>query len=161
MYAVCLRQPRHVSMRPRKMVHPPVQVKKPECIVQAHFKEGLSVYKCKCESDYRCPLDRWIKLFSPKWKTRIICLFSRRPGTIRYCEFKRQLPGITDAVLSAALQDLVNDGLLIRTQYDEIPPRVDYSLSPGGKSLVPHLHALCQWSRENIQDENDFPIGKC
>ena len=56
--------------------------------------------------------------------------------------------GITDMMLSQSLKDLCADGLLHRQQYQEIPPKVEYSLTPSGKTLLPALNALCEWERQ-------------
>ena len=65
---------------------------------------------------------------------------------LRYSEIRREMYNITDAVLVATLKDLTEDGIVDRKSYDEIPPKVEYSLTKKGKSVVPILQSICQWS---------------
>lgn len=65
---------------------------------------------------------------------------------LRYSEIRREMYNITDAVLAATLKDLTEDGIVDRKSYDEIPPKVEYSLTKKGKSVVPILQSICQWS---------------
>ncbi len=71
-------------------------------------------------------------------------------GTLRYGDLKEALPGVSDKVLSAALEDMTRDGLISRTAFAEIPPRVEYALTPQGESLLEALAPLRDWAeREN------------
>ena len=70
-----------------------------------------------------CPLEYGLDIFNGKWKTRIICLLGAS-GTLRYKEIRDNLDGLTDAVLAATLRDMVNDRIVDRRQYNEIPPRI-------------------------------------
>ena len=82
-----------------------------------------------------------------KWRLQV--LWSLRSGDgLRYVGIKNTIPGITDMMLSQSLKDLCADGLLHRQQYQEIPPKVEYSLTPSGKTLLPALNALCEWERQ-------------
>lgn len=103
------------------------------------------VYKTREEREIRCPLEYGMDTFGGKWKSRIICVLNHH-GTLRYSDIKKELVNLTDTMLSAALKELVDDGLVIREQYEEIPPRVEYHLSDKGYSVVPILHSICQWS---------------
>lgn len=80
-----------------------------------------------------------------KWKSRIICVLSANK-TLRYSEIRKEMYNITDAVLAATLKDLIEDGIIARKSYDEIPPKVEYSLTEKGKSVVPILQSICQWA---------------
>ena len=66
-----------------------------------------------------------------------------QPMKIRYSQIRKEMYNITDAVLSATLKDLMEDGIVDRKSYDEIPPRVEYSLTQKGKSVVPILQSIC------------------
>lgn len=92
-----------------------------------------------------CPLEYGLDIFSGKWKTRIICLLGAS-GTLRYKEIRENLDGLTDAVLAATLRDMVNDRIVDRRQYNEIPPRVEYSLSEKGASAHKILRSICCWA---------------
>ena len=69
--------------------------------------------------------------------------------TMRFNELKRKIGRITDKTLSRQLKDLEADGLIVRTEYPQIPPKVEYSLSERGKSLMTVLDQLCIWGEEN------------
>lgn len=105
----------------------------------------MSKYKKKLEEDIRCPLEYGLTIFGGKWKSRIICVLSTNEK-LRYSEIRKEMYNITDAVLAATLKDLIEDGIVNRKSYDEIPPRVEYSLTEKGKSVVPILQQICQWS---------------
>ena len=99
------------------------------------------MYKPKMEKDIRCSLEYGMDLFGGKWKSRIICMLGLN-GTMRYGELKRELESVTDTVLAATLKEMISDDLVKRTQYDEIPPRVEYSLTEVGMSIIPVLACL-------------------
>lgn len=98
----------------------------------------MAKYKKKLENDIRCPLEYGLAVFGGKWKSRIICVLSARQR-LRYSEIRREMYNITDAVLAATLKDLIEDGIVDRKSYDEIPPKVEYSLTSKGKSVIPIL----------------------
>ncbi len=120
--------------------------------MEAENAEVLEMYQKKLERDIRCPLEYGLELFGGKWKSRIICVLNKK-GTLRYSSIRNEMLNITDAVLAATLKALINDGLIARRQYDEIPPRVEYALTDMGKSVVPILQSICMWAgffqREN------------
>ena len=95
-------------------------------------------YKRKLEKDICCPLEYGMEVFGGKWNSRIICVLATL-GTLRYSELRKEMGNITDAVLASALKDLIANGIIERQSFDEIPPRVEYSLSERGKSEVPIL----------------------
>lgn len=70
-------------------------------------------------------------------------------GTVRFNEMKRYLKNITDKTLSSNLKELEADRLIVRKEYPQIPPKVEYSLSPRGESLMKVLDQLCIWGTEN------------
>ena len=102
------------------------------------------MYKPKTEKDIRCPLEYGMELFGGKWKPRIICMLGLN-GTMRYGELKRELAPITDTVLAATLKEMINDELVCRTQYEEIPPRVEYSLTEAGREMLPVFYEMAKW----------------
>jgi len=66
-------------------------------------------------------------------------------GVVRYSELKRYIRSISHKTLSMSLKELEKDRLIIRTEYPQIPPKVEYSLSKKGEFFIPILHSLCQW----------------
>ena len=118
------------------------------------------MYKKKLEEDIRCPLEYGLDVFGGKWKSRIICVLNAK-GTIRYSEIKHEMINITDAVLASTLKELIADGLAKRKQYDEIPPRVEYSLTKKGQSVVPILKSICVWSGFFYRESNENVMSQC
>lgn len=120
----------------------------------------MAKYKKKLEDDIRCPLEYGLTIFGGKWKSRIICVLSVN-ARLRYSEIRRELYNVTDAVLSTALKDLIEDGIVDRKSYDEIPPKVEYSLTEKGKSVVPILQSICQWSGIFYKEDAENEMVQC
>lgn len=85
-----------------------------------------------------------------KWKPRVLWVL-RGGESLRYREIKAGVPGITDMMLSQSLRELCADGLVERRQFQEIPPRVEYQLTPLGAGALPGLELLAQWISNNYQ----------
>jgi len=120
----------------------------------------MAKYKKKLEDDIRCPLEYGLTLFGGKWRSRIICvLFAHKK--LRYSEIRKEMYNITDAVLASTLKDLIEDGLIDRKSYDEIPPRVEYSLTEKGVSVVPILQSICKWSGIFYKEDNENEMVQC
>ena len=102
------------------------------------------MYTPKLEKDIRCPLEYSLDVFGGKWKSRIICTLAINT-TMRYSELRKELCNITDTMLANSLKELQDDGMVIRVQYNEIPPRVEYSLTDKGVSVIPLLFAINDW----------------
>ena len=117
-------------------------------------------YQPKLEKDPMCPVEHGLDIFGGKWKARIICVLSAKE-CMRYNEIKRELNNITDAVLAAMLKELVETDIVCRTQYNEIPPRVEYSLTKIGKSVLPILESICKWSREHSKEDLEKKLPTC
>jgi DNA-binding HxlR family transcriptional regulator len=94
-----------------------------------------------------CGLNATLRIISGKWKPLV--LFFLRDGSKRYGELKRLIPGVSDKVLIQQLKDLEADHVLTRNDYKEVPPRVDYTLTPLGSSLAEAIMPLCTWGTEN------------
>ena len=117
-------------------------------------------YRTREEREIRCPLEYGMDIFGGKWKPRIICILNHK-GTMRYSDIKKELVNLTDTVLSGALKELVDDDMVTRVQFDEIPPRVEYSLSEKGKSVVPILQSICEWSSIVHRVDEDHVLTQC
>ena len=118
------------------------------------------MYEHKTEKDIRCPLEYGLEVFGGKWKSRIICVLAAKE-VLRYSELRKQMVNITDAVLAATLKELIADEIIERKQYNEIPPKVEYTLTGKGKSSVPILQSICHWSGAYHKNENDNALPQC
>jgi DNA-binding HxlR family transcriptional regulator len=101
-----------------------------------------------------CPLTFALTLIGSKWRLPIIWALWQNK-TLRYNELKRSVDGITNMVLSSSLKEMENQGLVVRKQYMEIPPRVEYSLTKAGKDLIPSLESLAKWGKSMQTDNNN------
>lgn len=97
------------------------------------------------------PFEYTLSLIGGKWKLHILFWLWRK-NIMRYNELKKSLNGITHKMLSNQLKELESDGLIVRHEYPQVPPKVEYYLSEKGKSLMPALHELCKWGVEHIKD---------
>lgn len=93
--------------------------------------------------EYQCSMELTLDLIGGKWKALI--LWHLGENTLRFSELKKTLPKITQKMLTQQLRELEASGLVNRYIYTQIPPKVEYSLTPAGKSLLPILDTLCQW----------------
>ncbi|MBB4120899.1 winged helix-turn-helix transcriptional regulator [Martelella radicis] len=96
---------------------------------------------------FTCGLHAALALIGSKWKPLILNFLGQK--TCRYGELRRSVRDASDKVLIQHLKELEADGLILRTDFGEVPPRVEYSLTPFGASLVQTLEPLCAWGEEN------------
>lgn len=94
-----------------------------------------------------CPIRKTLEMLSGKWRTHIIYELCKK-GTCRFAELKRAIPKITNTMLTSALRDLENMGIVRREQFNEVPVRVEYSLTEKGKELLPVFFELSKWSEK-------------
>lgn len=111
--------------------------------------------KKECKKEFSgeinfCPITYALKLIGGKWRIPILWTLSQN-GTMRYNELKRNITGITNMMLTQSLKDLEATGLINRVQYMEIPPRVEYSLTDTGMSLLPALAELARWGTKQMK----------
>ena len=118
------------------------------------------MYQKKMAPDIRCPLEYGLNIFGGKWKPRIICVLNEKK-VLRYSGIRKEMMNITDAVLAAALKELIGDGIVERKSYDEIPPRVEYSLTEKGNSVVPILQSICAWSGIFRTSDQEHVLAQC
>jgi len=109
--------------------------------------EELQTIVCRGK-EYRNPIDVTLELIGGKWKVAIIYHLSS--GTKRFSELKRLVDGITQKMLTMQLRELEKDGLVNRKVYAEVPPKVEYSLTERGNSLIPVLSPMCLWGQNYI-----------
>ncbi len=118
------------------------------------------MYQPKLEKEIRCPLEYGLRIFGGKWKSRVICVLAEK-GILRYSSLRREMMNITDAVLAATLKELITDQIVQRRSYDEIPPRVEYSLTKKGTSVIPILQSICRWSGAYHREESEPIMSQC
>jgi DNA-binding HxlR family transcriptional regulator len=99
---------------------------------------------------FSCGLDATLRIISGKWKPMVV--FFLHDGPKRYGELKRAIKGVSDKVLIQQLKDLEADRVLARNDYKEVPPRVDYALTPLGRSLADAIVPLCTWGTEHMAE---------
>ncbi|MDE6555581.1 MAG: helix-turn-helix transcriptional regulator [Duncaniella sp.] len=97
--------------------------------------------------DPKCPIRNILARFSEKWGLLVIYNLTLKPKT-RFNELRKEIPDISARMLSATLTTLVADGLVERHSFNTVPPSVEYSLSPIGRTLVPYLESLIGWAKE-------------
>ena len=96
-----------------------------------------------------CGLKKVLNIVGGKWKIMILCVIDNNE-IVRYGDLRRSVFGITNTMLAQSLKELENDGLVHRTQYDEMPVRVEYTLTDKVKSMIPILLQLKKWGEENL-----------
>jgi DNA-binding HxlR family transcriptional regulator len=96
-----------------------------------------------------CPVRNVIDRIGDKWSI-LILLVLEDGGVLRFNEIHTYVQGISQKMLAVTLKTLEADGLVKRTVYPQIPPKVEYELTLRGKSLLPHIHGLVQWAAENL-----------
>jgi DNA-binding HxlR family transcriptional regulator len=110
-----------------------------------------SEIKRKIENgEFNCEKELTLSLFSGKWKIIIIYHLGTE-GILRFSEIKRLLPKITHKVLTTQIRELEEDGIVHRKVFPEVPPRVEYSLTNLGESLMPIVLMMYDWGKKNIK----------
>lgn len=112
--------------------------------------EELPVDNIYENNDTRCALIYALEIIGQKWKIPIMWFLCENDST-RYNELKQRIKGITNMMLTKSLKELEEQNLVIRTQYEAIPPKVEYSLTERGKALLPVLRELNAWGEEQIK----------
>ncbi len=118
------------------------------------------MYRHKLDKDIRCPLEYGLEVFGGKWKSRIVCVLSDK-NVLRYSELRSEMGNITDAVLASTLKELIGSGIVSRRSYDEIPPRVEYTLTERGMTVVPILQSICQWAGVIYKEDTENTMTHC
>lgn len=98
---------------------------------------------------FNCPVEYTLSIMGGKWKPVILWHLAVE-GVRRYGEIKKSVTGITHKMLSQQLKELEWDGLIHRQEYHQIPPKVEYSLTDKGASLMPVLKTMCEWGGEHM-----------
>jgi Predicted transcriptional regulators len=110
------------------------------------------VWAAMDDKKFICPLEFTLNIIGGKWKPLILWRLVNNK-VMRYGEIKRSIKKVTHKVLSNQLKDLENDGIISRMEYPEIPPKVEYSLTEKGISLIPLLQDMVDWGNNNLYDK--------
>jgi DNA-binding HxlR family transcriptional regulator len=97
---------------------------------------------------YHCPVEAALDVIGGKWKPLI--LWALGDNVLRFNELQKGLPGVNTKMLTKQLRELEADGVIKRTVYPEVPPRVEYSITGFGRTLIPILQALCDWGAQYL-----------
>lgn len=97
----------------------------------------------------RCVLNKVLRLTGKRWLAEILLLVENDVN--RFSQLKANLKGISDHILSKNLNSLCTSGLLTKKIYQQVPLKVEYHLSPEGRTLLVQLHGLCAWGKKNIE----------
>lgn len=100
-----------------------------------------------------CPIRYSLDIVGGKWKLPLLCMLASGEPT-RYSAIKRKLGDVTNMMLAQSLKELEATGMVHREQYNEVPPRVEYSLTDKGNSIVPILVQFGAWGAENMQNDS-------
>lgn len=100
--------------------------------------------------DAQCPSRLVLDRIADKWTALIIQILAR--GTMRYVALQREIGGISQKMLTQTLRSLERDGLVRRTVHPVVPPKVEYDLTPLGRTLIEPLHGLCRWSEKHLAE---------
>lgn len=98
---------------------------------------------------YNCAVEAALDVIGGKWKVLILCWL--KEGVHRFGELRRRMPGISERVLTQQLRELERDGIVNRKVYAEVPPKVEYSLTPFGETLRPVMVMLNDWGRKHMK----------
>jgi DNA-binding HxlR family transcriptional regulator len=105
----------------------------------------------------RCPAESTLVIIGGRWKVLILWQLFR--GAQRFSELFRALEGVTQKMLTQQLRELEHDGIVHRTVYPQVPPKVEYSLTPLGESLRPVVDAMCEWGLKHRAGTDHQPCS--
>ena len=101
------------------------------------------------DREYSCGLDAALDVIGGKWK--VLIMWPLRDAPKRFGELRRETPGISEKMLIQTLKEMELDGIVLRQDFKEVPPRVEYSLTEFGRSLCDALMPLCQWGEQHMR----------
>ena len=97
---------------------------------------------------FHCPVEAALEVIGGKWKPLI--LWALKDNVMRFGELQKELPGVNTKMLTKQLRELEEDGVISRKIFPEVPPRVEYTITDFGRTLIPILEALCTWGAEYL-----------
>jgi len=101
---------------------------------------------------YHCSVEAALDVIGGKWKPLI--LWALGDKVLRFSQLQKAIPGVNTKMLTKQLRELEEDGVIKRTVYPEVPPRVEYTITDFGKTLIPILEALCNWGANYLEIED-------
>jgi DNA-binding HxlR family transcriptional regulator len=104
-----------------------------------------------------CPVEATVSAIAGKWKP--LLLFYLLGGTRRFGELRRLMPQVSLQMLTSHLRELEHDGIVHRESYEQVPPKVEYSLTPLGRSLEPILLLMVDWGQQYFQQEQSTQLS--
>ena len=110
-------------------------------------------------ANYRCTVSVTLDIIGGKWKSLILWQLSFK--TLRFSQLQRRLSNVTQKMLTQQLRELERDGLIHRKVYAEVPPRVEYSLTKMGQSVVPILQLMFQWGKDYLTTTEQIAVDDC
>jgi DNA-binding HxlR family transcriptional regulator len=113
-----------------------------------NMKQSLNETVVESMVDIQCPVTATLQIIGGKWKPIILWVLSS--GTKRFGELKKNMPEVTQKMLTQQLRELETDGIITRRVYAEIPPKVEYSLTEKGHTLGPILKSMCDWGSKHV-----------
>jgi len=108
-----------------------------------------------CYISNKEPFEYTLSIISGKWKLKIIYLLSC-VSPVRYGALKKNIAGITHKMLSTQLKELERENIIYRKEYPQVPPKVEYSLTPKGQSLIPIVIDMCDWGKKNFRVQSSL-----
>jgi DNA-binding HxlR family transcriptional regulator len=120
-------------------------------IVEIIGTNGDNMNNNRENGDYICSVEAAINEIGGKWKSLVLC--SLKDGKLRFSQINKKLPEITQRMLTKTLRELEKDRIINRKVYAEVPPKVEYSLTPKGESVLPILDSLCEWGKKYCEYE--------
>lgn len=116
--------------------------------------------KDKKSKEAICELEVAFGVIGGKWKP-ILLWFLGKSDTLRFGQLQQLIPDITHKILTKQLRELEEDQLITRTIFPEVPPKVEYSITPNGKEIVPILETLCDWAYKNNYFDYELKYNLC
>lgn len=110
-------------------------------------------------AEQKCSVIYALEIIGGKWKLPVIWKLSKKPA-MRYNELKRSLEGITNIMLTRTLQNLEENGLVLRKEYQQIPPKVEYMLTDNAKELLPALEIIGAWGKKKMQNCGSLDVSR-
>ena len=110
---------------------------------------SIKIKMLKPASEYNCPVEATLDVIGGKWK--VLILFWLQDQVWRFGELRRKIPHISERMLTQQLRELEDNGVVHRKVYPVVPPRVEYSLTPYGRTLRPITDLMCEWGKKHLR----------